>query len=123
MHGFNIPYGRLEVFDGFAFSGIAVRGETDTGGLGRNAAVVACRSIGFADGAQITAGSTSALPGAAGAVQTISQITCQGDEATLGQCEIETGADYDAESEDGQESVAVICSTPSGAPPSAPVLL
>lgn len=62
-----------------------------------------------ADGAQTTAGTTSALPGAAGAVQTISQITCQGDEATLGRCETETGGFHDAESEHGQQSVAVIC--------------
>ena len=110
-------YGRLEVFDGIAFSGIIEpSGRFSRSGLGRNAAVVACRSLGFEDGVEITAGSTSALPGPAGDVQTINSISCEGDEAALGECDISTDSGYgiDYGAVDGSTSVAVLCSTPSG---------
>eukprot|EP00892_Ulva_mutabilis_P004106 jgi/Ulvmu1/2067/UM121_0008.1 len=107
-------YGRLEVFDGLAFSGIT---ETRfSNGFGRNAAVVACRSLGFEDGVEIITNSGSALPGPAGDVTTIDVISCVGDEATLGDCDIEltTFPDYGLEAV--SLTVSLLCSTPSGCP-------
>eukprot|EP00892_Ulva_mutabilis_P002372 jgi/Ulvmu1/12135/UM084_0062.1 len=107
-------YGRLEVFDGLAFSRIVEFPAAD--GVGRNAAVVACRSLGFADGVGIIAGSASAVPGDAGDIDSIVRIACAGDEAMLGDCEIDLseGSGYMYEDVPGSSSVSVLCSTPSG---------
>ena len=114
-------YGRLEVFDGTAYSSViearrfAFFGNS---GLGRNAATVACRSFGFTDGVEIFTGPTFAIPGPPGGIQTISAITCQGNETTLGDCSIQMDdftyyfGDYDQPS--GSTDVSVLCSTPSG---------
>lgn len=113
-------YGRLEVSDGLAFSSVR---DTEppfrsAGGLGRNAAAVACRSLGFADGVQMTAGRASALPGPAGDVQSITLVACSGSEANLGECRIDAPSDvrYD-DYEDVEVNAAVMCSTPTGTPP------
>lgn len=109
-------YGRLEVFDGDFFSSVRVPFSDN---LSRRAAQVACRSLGFASGAQILSGGSSALPGPSGEVDTIGRIACQGDEATLADCELDLEFPSDYDSDYGQfaeESVvAVICSTPTGA--------
>lgn len=113
-------YGRLEVSDGLAFSSVLDAEPLFgvAGGLGRNAAVVACRSLGFADGVQMTAGGASALPGPAGDLQSITLIACNGSEASLGECRIDApaGAQYD-EYVEGEANAAVMCSTPTGTPP------
>ena len=111
-------YGRLEVFDRFGYISIISSSSLfgTASGLGRNAAAVACRSLGFEAGAEITAGSTSALPGPTGDIQPITSITCVGDEATLGDCDISSGYFRDYGDTDGN-TVAVLCSTPSGACP------
>lgn len=109
-------YGRLEVFDRFGYRSVKA-GRSPFGirsGLGRNAAVVACRSLGFEAGVEITAGLSSALPGPAGDIQPITSIACVGDEATLTECDISIAYFQDYEDTDSN-TVAVLCSTPSGA--------
>ena len=73
-------------------------------------------SSGFEVGAEITAGSKSALPGRAGDLQLrpITSIACVGDEATLGECDISSGFFPDYGDTDGN-TVAVLCSAPPGA--------
>ena len=70
-------YGRLEVFDGDFFSGLSDSAFDQE--LGRRGGEVACRSLGFATGAQLLAGSSSALPGADGTVDTVGRILCAGE--------------------------------------------
>ena len=108
-------YGRLEVFDGSFFSSISETQFSEE--LGRRGAQVACRSLGFASGAQILSSTLSALPGEAGEVNTLGIIACLGDEANLGECEFQSdySTDYGSSLEDG--AVALVCSNPSGAAP------
>ena len=109
-------YGRLEVFNRIGYSSFRATSSPfgPASGLGRNAAVVACRSLGFEAGVEITAGSTSALPGPAGDIQPITSIACVGDETTLTECDISNIYFQDYEDTDSN-TVAVLCSTPSGA--------
>ena len=103
-----------EVFDGDLFSSVADNFLRSTSGdYGRRAAEVACRSLGFATGAQMLSGLFSALPGEVGDVDTIGGITCKGDEAALGDCEFsfESGLDY----ANSDEAVALVCTNLSGA--------
>lgn len=106
-------YGRLEVFDGSFFSSVKDSGSL---GVGRRGAQVACRSLGFAAGAQIVSGEFSALPGDTAAVDTVSRISCHGDEPTLAACEIIQSSDYGFDYGSEDATVALICSNPSGAP-------
>lgn len=105
-------YGRLEVSNGEFFSSVRENGSER---LGRRGVQVACRSLGFSAGAQILSSSLSALPGQSGEVDTFSRIACQGDEATLADCESPSDyyrSDYGPNIDDG--TVAVLCSNPSG---------
>lgn len=106
-------YGRLEVFNSGAFSGVQDSQFNDN--FGRRAAQVACRSLGFTSGAQILSGDLSALPGSSGEVDSVERIACQGDEATLADCQFPTRGDYgdDYAYEDGF-ATAVICVNASG---------
>lgn len=108
-------YGRLEVSDGTLFSSII-----DAAFYKRfspRSAQVACRSLGFATGAQMLSGAQSALPGPSGEVDTILAITCTGVEVALAQC-LFTPRDYmnDYAFEE-ENAVALICSDPSGVTP------
>lgn len=104
-------YGRLEVHDGRSFTTIS---DFSTQ-FGRTAAEVACRSLGFASGAQLLSGDISALPGGDGMGGT--RVECDGSEDTLADCDIALDSAYSNFANDGDRSVALVCSTPSGAPP------
>lgn len=106
-------YGRLEVHDGSSFTTIF----DSSAQFGRRAAEVACRSLGFASGAQLLSGESSALPGGDGMGDTISRVECDGSEDTLADCDIAPGSFYSNYGDADDSSVALVCSTPSGAPP------
>ena len=55
-------------------------------GSGRRGAQAACRTLGFSTGAQMLSGASLALPGIHDTFST-DVLICQGDEATLGDCE------------------------------------
>lgn len=115
-------YGILEVLINSVYSIVEERGED----FGRRGAQVACRSLGFTAGAQLLAGRSSPLPAPSTSPQVVRDITCDGSEASLADCDIRT-RDYDYSFDYGFDvnpsSVALICTTPSGcdAPASAPV--
>lgn len=109
-------YGRLEMFDGETF--VLVADSTLNQGLGRRGAIVACRTLGFATGGQALAGATSVLPDLKArdtGVGTI-EIACDGDEASLVDCELHPGSGiyylYDEVVE--EKAVALLCYNPSG---------
>lgn len=105
-------YGTLQVSDGSVFSAIA-----DTVNVrlfGRSAAAVACRSLGFTTGAQLVSGIFSAIPFDGGPVDTMDEITCQGDELTLADCDTEATRAINYYSSNEDLAVALICSTITG---------
>ena len=108
-------YGILEVLINSVYSIVEERGED----FGRRGAQVACRSLGFTAGAQLLAGRSSPLPAPSTSPQVVRDITCDGSEASLADCDIRT-RDYDYSFDYGFDvnpsSVALICTTPSGAP-------
>ena len=111
-------YGRLEVFINTEFTVVGERRFGTT--IGRLAAQVACRSLGYATGAKLLAGASSPFPAPPGSITVINFIGCDGSEANLPDCGInipEYGfrGDYD---EDVQPFTAsLICTNPSGVRP------
>ena len=107
-------YGRLEVLINSVYTIVGERSNSD---IGRRGAQVACRSLGFAAGAQLLVGESSPFPGPPGSMRLSVSITCDGSEASLSDCDIEVpdynfGGDYD-----GGEipfAAALICTNPSG---------
>ena len=104
-------YGRLQVFTGQFFSSVTERMDTGDQGLGVRGVAVACRSLGFATGAQLLSGINSGLPGQDGAIDTLGVLRCMGEEETLADCAEE---DYNFADDTGETAVALMCSTPSG---------
>ena len=109
-------YGRLELFNGFFFTGFS---ETDAASqLGRTGVQVACRSFGFATGAQMLSGRGSGLRGDDIRRDSIDEIICSGDEYSLTDCMIDEdryhGSSRFFGENSGDNSVAIICSNPSG---------
>ena len=107
-------YGRLEVLIDGVWSIIDELG-TD---LGRRGAQVACRSLGYATGAQLLVGDSSPFPALESAPELIRDIVCDGSEDSLSDCRI--GTDYydyrfSFVGESVPDAVALICTTPSGA--------
>ena len=107
-------YGRLEVLingiwsfveEGFAPEGLGLRG-----------AQVACRSLGFAAGAQLVVSESSPFPASTGSISLTNDITCNGSETSLADCDISKRRinrnDYTGPLE--PTAVALICSNPSG---------
>lgn len=84
-------------------------------GLGRRGAQVACRSLGYSAGAQLLAGESSPFPAPGSAIQLVDQVTCDGTEESLGDCDLYM-IDYNGQSTDfpASRSAALICLTPSG---------
>ena len=85
--------------------------------LGRRGAQVACRSLGFATGAQLFAGKSSPLPAPLTAPWLITGIVCDGSETTLADCDIRIREDdfvVDYGIDVFSRSVALICTIPSG---------
>lgn len=84
--------------------------------IDRGSVAIACRTLGFAAGAQMLSGVGSALPGEDIPVDTIGRIVCNGDEDSLTDCTTQpdyyfigfAGEDY------GENAVAVMCNNPSG---------
>eukprot|EP00892_Ulva_mutabilis_P011168 jgi/Ulvmu1/8423/UM043_0001.1 len=109
-------YGRLELFDGEAFSSLR---EGSGQHLGRRGAEVACRTLGFATGAQLLSGELSGLPGVDGTPETLGVIVCTDDADALSDCTV-MAEDYDYGSyisnPPGDKAVALICFSPSGCP-------
>ena len=104
-------YGRLQVFTGQFFSSITEQMNFNSQELGVRGVAVACRSLGFSTGAQLTSGMSSGIPGQDGAIDTLGAIRCMGDEDTLADC---TVGDYTSEDDNGDDAVALLCTTPSG---------
>ena len=107
-------YGRLEVLidNIWTFVEEVLRSQD----LGRRGAQVACRSLGFAAGAQLLVGQSSPFPASTGSISFVRGITCDGSETSLADCDI-TSRDYvdvDFQVEMQQTAVALICSNPSG---------
>ena len=106
-------YGRLEFRDRGVF--VRLRDPAFGESLGRRGALVACRQLGYAAGAEVITGDNSALPGPAGATFAVSEILCDGDEEQLRDCEVfRQSADSFCSSSDAC-NVALLCSNPSGA--------
>eukprot|EP00892_Ulva_mutabilis_P007289 jgi/Ulvmu1/4932/UM204_0003.1 len=106
-------YGRLEVLINSVWSVIDDRFRR----FGRRGAQVACRTLGFATGAQILVGESSPFPAPNNAPVLIRDVTCDGSEATLAACEIDTDDNYFYDygnSNSIQQAVALVCSNPSG---------
>lgn len=108
-------YGRLEVvFDGFW----TTLSENDDQALGRRGAAVACRSLGFAAGAQFTASNAAPLPGDGVDARSAVSLACRGDEESLAACAgtaTRRGVFEDASIAGGLFDVAVMCTNPTGA--------
>lgn len=56
--------------------------------LGRRGVQVACRSLGYATGAQLLVGDSSPFPGHPGSSRLTTGIDCSGAESSLGECAI-----------------------------------
>ena len=105
-------YGRLQVFTGDFFSSVTEQmAFNDYQELGVRGVAVACRSLGFATGAQLLSGTNSGLPGQDGVVDALGVFRCMGDEDTLADCE---NVDYSTADGSADAAVALMCSTPSG---------
>ena len=110
-------YGRLEVLIDSIWT---VLGEEPSGkSIGRRGAQVACRSLGFAAGAQPLVGRSSPFPGPPGSVRLIRRIECDGSEASLSGCDIEFPDidfrdDYYYSEGVLRFAAALICTNPSG---------
>eukprot|EP00892_Ulva_mutabilis_P004962 jgi/Ulvmu1/2838/UM144_0002.1 len=106
-------YGRVQVFDGTFFLRVVDDGSFEQ--FGRRDAQVACRSLGFASGAQMMSGVFSGLPGKDNVIGASKQFACNGDEDSLADCggEATFFQDY-GDAAEGSEAVALICSTPTG---------
>ena len=105
-------YGRLEVLIEGVWS-IILEGD-----LGRRGAQVACRSLGYATGAQLLVGSISPFPAVESGPNLISSIICEGSEDSLSDCSITLDNEDHRNlfvGESVPEAVAIICTTPSGA--------
>eukprot|EP00892_Ulva_mutabilis_P007858 jgi/Ulvmu1/5444/UM223_0005.1 len=111
-------YGRVEIYDGSFFNPV-YDALDDSPSFGRRAAQVACRSLGFQSGAQMRAGSLSALP-APDAPDFRDEgadvvVVCNGDEPSIAECEIVRRQFmenfYDIPSD---VTVALVCSNPTG---------
>lgn len=106
-------YGRLDVLVDGVWS-IIDEFVTD---LGRRGAQDACRSLGYATGAQLLVGSFSPFPANASAPELIRSIICEGSEDSLSDCSITTDYEdyrYPVVGESVPGTVALICATPSG---------
>ena len=108
-------YGMVEVVVNGEWSIVNERG---AGGevLGRRGAQVACRSLGYATGAQLVIGDSSPFPATMGAPDFIRRITCDGSEEDLASCDIDVRdyAPYDYRQDLVLGAAALICTTPSG---------
>lgn len=109
-------YGRLERFDGETF--VLVANSNRNQGLGRRGSIVACRTLGFATGGQALAGGTSALPDLKARDADVGniEISCNGNETSLVDCELKPGSgiDYNYEEVVEENAVALLCYNPSG---------
>ena len=108
-------YGILEVLANGIYSVI----DNDLRSFGRRGAQVACRSLGCATGAQLLVGRSTPLPAPLMSPRAIGEITCDGSEASLADCDIRTRESesfYDYGFDVNIQSVALLCTTPSGAP-------
>lgn len=113
-------YGLLEVFDGQAFSRIPAvsnfRLELDP-----RVAQVACRSLGFSLGAELTAGQRSVLQldanASLGFDVPIEGVECSGDEESLAECELSPPRQIEFMSVPEYQDVFLFCTTPSGMQP------
>ena len=109
-------YGRLEIIIDGVWTTV---GEgTIPEDLGRRGAQVACRSLGYATGAQLLVGDSSPFPAPPGVPRLTSGIECIGSESNLGECEISFPDYYrfDYYGDVRPNAVALLCNNPSGAP-------
>ena len=124
-------YGRLEVLVNGLWTSV-LESPTQFEDLGRRGALAACRSLGYAAGAQMLVGTSSPFPAPASIPRLLTDIVCDGTETSLTECDIYTVDDIDADARarifepdydyrlddkvgDYQiGAVALICTTPSG---------
>eukprot|EP00892_Ulva_mutabilis_P004970 jgi/Ulvmu1/2845/UM144_0010.1 len=112
-------YGRLEVFDGHAFSRIATsRDGLQERFLDPSVAQVVCRSLGYTGGAELVAGRFSLLPLNTNDPRsfdtTIGNIECDGDEDSLADCELTPTGVFEVGDRRDYMDTFLFCSTPSG---------
>eukprot|EP00892_Ulva_mutabilis_P007854 jgi/Ulvmu1/5440/UM223_0001.1 len=106
-------YGMLKVYDGNIFS--TVSDNIFDENFGRRGAQVACRSLGFATGAQFYSRTRPIIPNTDRSATRRLRVQCRGDEASLADCDITSfPAFFD---NDASNSAAIICSTPSSCTP------
>ena len=115
-------YGRLEVLVNSIWSVVEDSFFSPEQDFGRRGAQVACRSLGFAAGAQLLVGDSSPFPSSTSSRSLTAGITCDGSETSLADCDINI-RDHDRSDYAGSvlhTAVALICSNPSGVPCCAP---
>lgn len=108
-------YGLVEVLFTGVWSKLIERTSRDEA-LGRRGAQVACRSLGFATGAQLLIGDSSPFTAPKSPPNMINRITCEGSEDDLAACDINV-VDYgfaDYGEAPFTDAVALVCTTPSG---------
>ena len=113
-------YGRLQVFRGSNYAGAAngvFGGFFSALTIGRREAHVACRSLGYETGVVLRSGALSGLPGDDNTLFDTEAIGCSGLEQSLGDCTTDTMGTliYDDDVRTDSGSVALLCSTTSGA--------
>lgn len=109
-------YGRLEIVFGGFWTTLS---ENNDQALGRRGAEVACRSLGYAAGAQMYAGNASPLRGDGVDARAAGALACTGEEETLAECDgfsTRRGPFEDASIRGGIYDVVVMCTNPSGTP-------
>lgn len=108
-------YGLVEVLFTGVWSKLIERTSRDEA-LGRRGAQVACRSLGYATGAQLVIGDWLPFPATVGAPDFIRRITCDGFEEDLASCDIDVRdyAPYDYRQDLVLGAATLICTTLSG---------
>ena len=111
-------YGRLEILADGVW--IPLDDQSSTDNFGRRGAQVACRTLGYATGAQLLAGADSILPSLSTNDSAGLIIVCGGREETLANCTvIDFGLDFGTYFDSGNagqvvDDIALVCTNPTG---------
>lgn len=110
-------YGRLELLiNGFW---VPLDDQTLFDNVGRRGAELACKTLGYATGAQLLAGSASALPSFSTERPARRSLGCGGTEDIIADCDVYYVDVYSYQYGFGQQvdDVALVCTNPSGPVP------
>lgn len=107
-------YGILELMFNGVFNILTERRFREN--LGRRGAQVACRSLGFAAGAQLLVGESSPFLAPRSTPDFVNRVLCDGSEDDLAACDLNARdySFYDYRDGPVTDAVALICTTPSG---------